>query len=61
MASSSSYRIIIENGDQVFQYDEYGGSPTDSKLKNPLTIKPLQAKIVGPTGLEFSGENANIE
>ena len=61
MASSSSYRVIIENGDQVFQYDEYGNAPTVTKLKDPLVIKPLRAKILGPTGLEFSGENANIE
>jgi hypothetical protein len=61
MGSSSNYRIIIENGDQVFQYDEYGNAPTVSKLKDPLTIKPLHAKILGPTGLEFSSENVNIE
>ena len=61
MASSSSYRIIIENGDQVFQYDVYGNAPTETKFKDPLEIKPLRAKIVGPTGLEFSGENVNIE
>lgn len=61
MSSSSNYRIVIENGDQVFQYDEYGNAPTVSKLKDPLTIKPLHAKILGPTGLEFSSENVNIE
>lgn len=61
MASSSSYRVVIENGDQVFQYDEYGNAPTVTKLKDPLVIKPLRAKILGPTGLEFSGENVNIE
>lgn len=61
MASSSSYRIVIENGDQVFQYDVYGNAPTETKFKDPLEIKPLRAKIVGPTGLEFSGENINIE
>ena len=59
--SSSSYRIAIENGDQVFQYDVYGNAPTETKFKDPLEIKPLKAKIIGPTGLEFSGENANIE
>lgn len=59
--SSSNYRLIIENGDQVFQYDVYGNAPTETKFKDPLEIKPLKAKVIGPTGLEFSGENVSIE
>jgi len=60
MGASSNYRIIIENGDQVFQYDEYGNAPTLTKTKDPLEIKPLHAKILGPTGLSFSVSSSNI-
>lgn len=61
MASSTGYRIVIENGDQVFQYDVYGNAPTETKFKDPLEIKPLRAKVVSCNGLEFSGENVDIE
>lgn len=53
----SSYYIQIVNGDQVFQYDEYGKSPCDESKKDPLVVKPLQAKLFTPKGTEVSGTN----
>ena len=42
---TSEYQIQIINGNQVFQYDEYGNTPTAQKQKDPLEIKTLQAKL----------------
>lgn len=58
---SSDFRIQIVNGDQVFQYDEYGNAPTVNKLKQPLEVQPLQAKLISRSGLEIEGSNYNVE
>lgn len=56
-AAINGYRIVIENGDQVFQYDEYGNSPIAEKLKDPIQIKPLICHFFNPTGLEIPNGN----
>lgn len=61
ITNPSGYRIIIENGDQVFQYDEYGKSPKENSLKEPLEIKPLRAKLITPNGLEIKDGNFSVE
>jgi len=58
---AAGYRIHIINGDQVFQYDEYGKTPCSDTKKNPLTVKPLQAKLFTPSGLEVEGTNYQVE
>lgn len=58
---TSDYRIQIVNGDQVFQYDEYGDSPCSTKKKNPLEILPLQVKLYTPSGIEVSGSNYQVK
>lgn len=58
---TSDYRINIINGDQVFQYDEYGNTPTSEKKKNPLEILPLQAQLFTPSGVEVAGTNYQVE
>ena len=50
----NSYRIFIENGDQVFQYDEYGNAPTEGKLKDPQEVLPLVAHLFTPANVEIS-------
>lgn len=55
------YRIHIVNGDQIFQYDEYGNTPCSEKKKDPLIIQPLKAKLFTPSGLEVEGTNYQIE
>lgn len=59
-AAVSDYHIVIENGNQVFQYDEYGNSPTAKKLKDPLQIKPLICHFFNPTGLEIPNGNYTL-
>lgn len=59
-AAASDYHIVIENGNQVFQYDEYGNSPTAQKLKDPLQIKPLICHFFNPTGLEIPNGNYTL-
>lgn len=59
--SMSAFHIEIENGDQVFQYDEYGNSPTATKLKQPLEIQPIRAKLINRSGLEVEGSNYLVE
>lgn len=58
---AAGYRIHIVNGDQIFQYDEYGNTPCSEKKKNPLVIKPLQAKLFTPSGIEVEGTNYQVE
>lgn len=60
-AITSNYRIHIVNGDQIFQYDEYGKNPGSKTSKDPLKIKPLQAKLFTPKGVEVSGTNYQVE
>ena len=60
-AAINGYRIVIENGDQVFQYDEYGNSPVAEKLKDPIQIKPLICHFFNPTGLEIPNGNYTLK
>lgn len=51
-----SYSLIIQNGNQVFKYDENGLSPCHPGLEQPLEIKPLSFTLIAPDGLEISGQ-----
>jgi hypothetical protein len=57
----SGYRIFIENGDQVFQYDEYGNAPTEGKFKDPQIILPLKAHLFTPENLEVTNNNFKVK
>lgn len=59
-AAFAGYYIIIENGDQVFQYDEYGNAPNAKKLKDPLQIKPLICHLFNPVGIEIPSGNYTL-
>lgn len=59
-AASTDFNLIIENGDQVFQYDEYGNPPTSPKLKSPLEIKPLIPHLYSPNGVEIASKNYTV-
>lgn len=62
MANINEYTIVIEGGDQVFQYSESGVSPTfasgvtptDFRHTDPLEIKELHAHFYTPNGIEVS-------
>lgn len=51
-AEPSDYYIVIENGDQVFQYSESGVSPCDERYKDPLEVPQLICHFYDPAGLE---------
>ena len=55
------YKITIEGGEQIFQYDEYGSAPNDKKLKDPQEIKPLSCHFFNPTGLEVGNSNYSVQ
>lgn len=57
----NSFKLIIENGNQVFQYDEYGNAPNNTSKKEPLNILPLHAKILSPSGIEIKNSNYSVE
>ena len=39
--SEGAYTLVIENGNQVFKYNENGVSPANGSVKHPITIMPL--------------------
>lgn len=60
-ASPTDYYIIIENGDQVFQYSESGVSPDDERYTDPLEVKPLTCHFYDPAGLEVNENTYSIK
>ena len=57
----ADYRIQILNSDQVFKYDLYGKAPTDESNKNPITILPLQVKLLTLADVEINSSNYEVE
>lgn len=68
-AQVNEYSIIIENGDQVFQYTESGVAPTiasgitptDFRRTDPQEILPIKAHFYTPNGVEVSEGNYKIQ
>ncbi len=60
-AEPTDYYIVIENGDQVFQYSESGVSPCDKRYKDPLEVQPLRCHFYDPAGLEVSWTTYSIK
>jgi hypothetical protein len=42
----------MENGDQIFKYNEKGIAPTNKSLEKPIVLKPLQFTIYDEFGHE---------
>ena len=61
IATPEDYYIIIENGDQVFQYSESGVSPDDERYADPLEILPLTCHFYDPAGLEVNSNTYSIK
>lgn len=53
-ATINDYYIVIENGDQVFQYTESGVSPCNERFSDPLEIRGLICHLYDPNGLEVN-------
>lgn len=45
-----AYSLVIENGSQVFKYNEAGISPTSKAIDNPMTLQPLTFKVYDNLG-----------
>lgn len=61
VATPTDYYIIIENGDQVFQYSESGVSPDDERYQDPLEIKPLTCHFFYPSGEEVESAQYTVK
>lgn len=53
-ATINDYYIVIENGDQVFQYTESGVSPCNERMFDPQEVKTLVCHLYDPNGLEVN-------
>ena len=47
------YSLNLQNGSQVFQYDNSGNSPTSPQLQKPLVISPLTFTLIDNQGKEI--------
>lgn len=61
VALPEDYYVIIENGDQVFQYYEDGTTPCTMRYDNPIKVKPLICHFYDPAGLEVNKETYNLK
>lgn len=59
-AKPSDYYILIENGQQVFQYSESGVSPASERYTDPQEILPLGCKFFDPAGLEINPDTYSV-
>lgn len=56
----SEYHIVIENGDQVFQYTDAGVSPCSNRVQDPVKVKDLICHFYDPNGLEVNSDLYNV-
>lgn len=61
VASPTDYYILIENGDQVFQYSESGVAPTSERYQDPQEVLPLECHFYDPAGLEVNAETYTVK
>ena len=61
VASPTDYYILIENGDQVFQYSESGVAPTSERYQDPQEVLPLECHFFDPAGLEVSNQTYSVK
>lgn len=54
MEVPDTYNLNIENGTQVFQYDDKGNSPASPQLEKPLEIHPLTFTLIDNEGNQVS-------
>lgn len=61
IALPEDYYLVIENGDQVFQYSESGVAPNDERYPEPLQVLPLSCHFFDPAGLEVNKETYELK
>ena len=52
--SNLSYSLVINNGNQVFKYNEAGTAPNNPSITNPIEILPLSFTLYDKDGKEVS-------
>lgn len=52
LEQKDEYTLVINNGTQVFKYDENGISPSSPSLLTPMKINPLSFTVYNPSGVE---------
>ena len=52
LQKKDEYKLIINNGTQVFKYNEAGVSPTSPSLVTPMILQPLSFTLFDPAGIE---------
>lgn len=57
----ADYYILIENGNQVFQYSESGVSPASDRYIDPQEILPLYCHFYDPAGLEVDASTYSLK
>ena len=50
LQNENAYTLVINNGNQVFKYNEQGIAPTNPALENPVTILPLSFTLYDNKG-----------
>ena len=53
-SNEGGYTLIIENGNQVFKYNEKGISPANGSIKNPITVMPLGFTLYDDKGQKIN-------
>lgn len=61
VATPTDYYILIENGDQVFQYSESGVAPNSDRYQDPQEILPLECHFYDPAGLEVNPATYSVK
>ena len=52
LEQKDEYILVINNGTQVFKYDENGISPSSLSLLTPMKINPLSFTVYNPSGVK---------
>lgn len=60
-ATPNDYSILIENGDQVFQYSESGVTPTSERYQDPQEVLDLYCHFFDPAGLEIDESTYSVK
>ena len=55
LQNDNAYTLVINNGNQIFKYNEMGISPASPSLENPVTVLPLSFTLY-----DHKGEQINV-
>ena len=61
LEQKDEYTLVINNGTQVFKYDELGISPASPSLLKPMVINPLSFTIFNPEGVEVDSDAIDLQ